>query len=54
MNTLPYANEIKENERARAFFIVDSSHHGRERVNNDVSPSMSSDKLILLLSFQCL
>ena len=48
MNTLPYTNEIKEREREREeFFIVDTPHHDRESVNDDVSPSMISDKLIL-------
>ena len=44
----------RKRERAREFFIVDSSHHGRERMNSDASPAMSSDKLILLLGFQFL
>ena len=57
MHTLPYANEIKEKgrerEREREFFIVEISHHGLDRSHEyDSSPSMSSDKLILLLSFQ--
>ena len=48
MNTLPYANENKEKERW--FFIVETSHHGRERMNSDASPSMSSDKLFSWVS----
>ena len=44
----------RKKEREREFFIVDTSHHGRERMNSVASPSMFSDKLILLLSFQCL
>ena len=30
MNTLPYANEIKERERARELFIGEISRHGHE------------------------
>ena len=42
MNTLLYANEIKEKERererAREFFIVKISHHGHERMNSVLPP----------------
>ena len=54
MNTLPYANEIKEKEREREFFIVETSHHGRQRTISDAFSFMFSDKLMLFLGCQCL
>ena len=56
MNTLPYANEIKEKERERErekFFIVET-YHGRQRTISDAFSFMSSDKLMLFLGCQCL
>ena len=54
MNTLPYANEIKEREREREreFFIVELTVI-IECMYGDVSPSMISDKLILPSQHQC-
>ena len=57
MNTLPYANEIKEKERERErereFFIGENSHHGCQRTISNAF-SMSSDKLMLFLGCHCL
>ena len=54
MYTLPYANEIKEKEKEREFFIGETSHHGRQRTISDAFSSMSSDKLMLFPGCQCL
>ena len=51
MNTLAYANEIKERER---ILYRRSDCQRRERMNDDASPSMISDKLILPSQLQCL
>ena len=57
MNTLLYANEIKEREREReseGILYRRYYHHRREHMNGDASPSMISDKLILPSQLQCL
>ena len=56
MNTLPYANEVKEKKRERErenSLSVKLPHHGRQSTISDAFPSMSSNKLILFLSCQC-
>ena len=52
MNTLLYANEIKERERENSLSL--KRRHHRERMNGDVSPFMISDKLTLPSQLQCL